>query len=58
MATTQPFDDGVSFSKRVADVLGLKFVEAVKVSAHVDDCMKAEVTVILTPEQVKKILGE
>lgn len=58
MAIGVRFDDGVKFVKKVADTLGLKNVESAKLSASANECIKVEVSILLTPEQVKKILGE
>ena len=52
------FDDGFKFVKKVADTLELKNVESAKLSASANECIKVEVSVLLTPEQVKKIMGE
>lgn len=49
---------GKEFINRVAGVLGLDIVTGVKVSASSQERMEIEVKLLLTPDQVKKILGE
>lgn len=58
MAHRDSFTLGRDLTKRVGEALNLQFIKDVQINTSVESSAELTVTILLTEEQEKKIIGE